>query len=247
MGRRLGQHFLVRQSVLERIAAESCAKIRGPVVEIGPGKGALTSHLLPLAERVIAVEIDPVLVQYLRSKFRAASNLDLIENDILRTDLAALRPAVVVGNLPYYITSPIIEKVLSLRPPIARAVFLVQKEVAERLTSSPGTRDYGYLSVQTQLLSEAEMLFTVPAAAFRPPPKVDSAAVRLIPRGELPVTDPRAFLKFAAMAFRQKRKTLRNNLLGAYEKSKLDAIHETKQRAEQLSITELIALWRRLC
>ncbi len=147
MGRRLGQHFLVRQSVLERIANAACADARGPVVEIGPGKGALTSHLLALAERVIAIEIDPVLTQYLRSKFRASSNLELIENDILKVDLATLQSAVVVGNLPYYIASPIIEKVLALRSPIARAVFLVQKEVAARLTASPGTRDYGYLSV----------------------------------------------------------------------------------------------------
>jgi 16S rRNA (adenine1518-N6/adenine1519-N6)-dimethyltransferase len=245
MGRRLGQHFLVRQSVLEGIARAACADCPGPVIEIGPGKGALTAHLLALAARVIAIEVDPVLVQYLRSKFRASPGLELIENDILKVDLAALDPSVVVGNLPYYITSPIIEKVLSLRPPVA-AVFLVQKEVAERLTASPGNRDYGYLSVQTQLLAEADLLFTVPAAAFRPQPKVDSAVVRLTPRRELPVADPKAFLKFASLAFRQKRKTLRNNLLGGYDKAKLDALAETKQRAEQLPIGELIALWRRL-
>src|SRR5258708_24082154 len=121
MGRRLGQHFLVRQSVLERISSAACADARGPVIEIGPGKGALTSHLLTLAERVIAIEIDPVLTQYLRSKFRASANLELIENDILRVDLATLQSAVVVGNLPYYLTSPIIEKVLPLLPPIAPA------------------------------------------------------------------------------------------------------------------------------
>lgn len=195
---------------------------------------------------MIAIEVDPVLVQYLRSKFRASPNLELIENDILKVDLAALEPAVVVGNLPYYIASPIIEMVLSLRPPVVKAVFLVQKEVAERLTASPGSRDYGYLSVQTQLLAEAELLFTVPAAAFRPAPKVDSAVVRLAPRRERPVEDPIAFLKFASMAFRQKRKTLRNNLLGGYDKAKLDALAETKRRAEQLSIDELIVLWRRL-
>jgi 16S rRNA (adenine1518-N6/adenine1519-N6)-dimethyltransferase len=246
VGRRLGQHFLVRQSVLNRIACAACADSSGPVIEIGPGKGALTAHLLPLAARVIAIEVDPVLVQYLRSKFRASPNLELIENDILKVDLAVLEPATVVGNLPYYITSPIIEKVLSLKPPVARAVFLVQKEVAERLTASPGSRDYGYLSVQTQLLSEAEMLFTVPADAFRPRPKVDSAVVRLTPRRELPVAEPKVFLKFASIAFRQKRKTLRNNLLGGYDKTKVDALPEAKQRAEQLSVGDLIALWQRL-
>lgn len=246
MGRRFGQHFLVRQSVLEHIARCACPDSCDLVVEIGPGRGALTAHLLPRSKRVIAIEIDPVLVQYLRSKFRAEPALEIVENDILKTDLSAWGPLVVVGNLPYYITSPIVEKVLSLGPLLARAVFLVQQEVAERLAASPGSRDCGYLSVQTQLLAEVEVLFPVPAAAFRPPPRVDSAVVRLTPRVELPVADPAAFLKFAAAAFRHKRKTLRNNLLGSYDRAKLDALPETKRRAEQLGLDELAALWRLL-
>jgi len=247
VGRRFGQHFLVRQSVLEHIARCACPDSCDVIVEIGPGRGALTAHLLRRSKRVIAIEVDPVLVQYLRSKFRGEQALEIVENDILKTDLSAWgRHLVVAGNLPYYITSPIIEKVLSMRALLSRAVFLVQKEVAERLAASPGSRDFGYLSVQTQLLSEVEVLFPVPAAAFRPPPKVDSAVVRLTPRAELPVAEPRAFLKFAAAAFHQKRKTLRNNLLGSYDRAKLDALPETKQRAEQLGVNELIALWQRL-
>ena len=246
MGRRFGQHFLARQSVLERIAHAACPEHCDLILEIGPGRGALTLHLLERASRVVAIEIDPVLVQYLRSKFREQQNLEIVENDILKADLSAYGPITVAGNLPYYITSPIIRKVLALGPQLAQAVFLVQKEVAERLTASHGTRDYGYLSVQTQLLSQAELLFTVPATAFRPPPKVDSALVRLKPRAELPVADSAAFLKFASAAFRQKRKTLRNNLLGTYEKDLLDALPETKQRAEKLSIDELIRLWESL-
>ncbi len=232
--------------MLERIARAACPEHCDLVLEIGPGRGALTLHLLERASRVFAIEIDPVLVQYLRSKFREQQNLEIIENDILKADLSTYGPLTVVGNLPYYITSPIIRKVLALGPQLGQAVFLVQKEVAERLTASPGTRDYGYLSVQTQLLSHAESLFTVPAAAFRPPPKVDSALVRLRPRAELSVADPEAFLKFASAAFRQKRKTLRNNLLGTYEKDILDALPETKQRAEQLSIDQLMGLWQTL-
>jgi len=247
VGRRFGQHFLVRQSVLEHIARCACPDSCDVIVEIGPGRGALTAHLLRRSKRVIAIEVDPVLVQYLRSKFRGEQALEIVENDILKTDLSAWgRHLVVAGNLPYYITSPIIEKVLSMRALLSRAVFLVQKEVAERLAASPGSRDFGYLSVQTQLLSEVEVLFPVPAAAFRPPPKVDSAVVRLTPRAELPVAEPRAFLKFAAAAFHQKRKTLRNNLLGSYDRDKLDALPETKQRAEQLGVNELITLWQRL-
>jgi len=246
LGRRFGQHFLARQSVLERIARAACPEHCELVVEIGPGRGALTLHLLDLASRIVAIEIDPVLVQYLRSKFREQQNLEIVENDILKADLSVYGPLTVVGNLPYYITSPIIQNVLALGPQLAQAVFLVQKEVAERLTASPGTRDYGYLSVQTQLLSKAELLFTVPAAAFRPPPKVDSAVVRLRPHAELPVADPAAFLKFASAAFHQKRKTLRNNLLSTYEKDIVDALPELKQRAEQLSIDQLIALWETL-
>lgn len=246
MGRRFGQHFLVRQSVLERIARAACPDSCDLLVEIGPGRGALTSHILECAGRVVAVEIDPVLVLYLRSKFRDRPALEILEQDILKTDLAALAPQVIAGNLPYYITSPIIEKTLLLPTPVQRAVFLVQKEVAQRLTASPGSRDYGYLSVQTQLLADAELLFEVPAAAFRPPPKVDSAVVRFKPRALLAPHEARRFLKFAGAAFHQKRKTLRNNLLGAYDKAILDAIPESKQRAEQLPLDELVALWRRL-
>ena len=246
MGRRFGQHFLVRQSVLEKIAECACPGACEVIVEIGPGRGALTTHLLARAQRVIAIEIDPVLVQYLRSKFREEPKLEVIEGDILKTPITGWGPLTVAGNLPYYITSPILERVLSIGPQLERAVFLVQKEVAERLTASAGTRDFGYLSVETQLLAKPELMFPVPAAAFRPVPKVDSAVVRLTPHAELPVNEPRAFLKFAAAAFAHKRKTLRNNLLARYEKEKLDRLPQIGKRAEQLNVAELILLWEQL-
>ena len=246
MPRRLGQHFLVRHSILERIAAAACAGHSATVVEIGPGKGALTAHLLPRADRIIAVEVDPVLVQYLRAKFRDEPKVQIVESDILKVDLGQWGPAAIAGNLPYYITSPIIEKVVSMGPMWSRAVFLVQKEVAERLTAAPGSRDYGFLSVQTQFFSNAEMLFTVPPSAFHPPPKVDSAVVRLTPRSDPAFPDPRAFLRFAGRCFHQKRKTVRNNLLGEYDKAVVDSLPQTSKRAEQMSIPDLVELYEKL-
>lgn len=234
---------------MDRIA-EACAEPGAPlVIEIGPGRGALTEGLLARAQRVVAMEIDPVLVLYLRQKFAdaiAAGRLTLIEGDVLRTDLGAWGPAPVCGNLPYYITSPILEKVFATGPLWTQAVFLVQAEVAERLASGPGSRDYGYLSVLAQAQARVELLFRVPAAAFRPPPKVESAVVRLTPRdpAEFGISDMPAFLRFASACFRQKRKTLRNNLSAAYPKEKVDAMPEAKLRAEQLPVAELARLAR---
>lgn len=252
MGRRLGQHFLARTSILERIASAACGDGVPAVIEVGPGKGALTECLLDRAEKVIAIEVDPYLIHYLLQKFREATQsgrLVLIEGDVLKTELRTWGPAAVAGNLPYYITSPILEKVFSLGDTWTRAVFLVQAEVAARLAAHPGTRDFGYLSVQTQIYAQAEILFPVSRTAFRPPPKVDSAVVRLEPRNAgamLGPGNPDAFLRFASACFRHKRKTLRNNLAPVYGKERVDGLEETRMRAEQLSVAELAGLFRKL-
>jgi 16S rRNA (adenine1518-N6/adenine1519-N6)-dimethyltransferase len=267
VGRRFGQHFLTRKSILERIAAAACGESATLTVEIGPGKGALTECLLALSQRVVAIEVDSYLVHYLRQKFGEAieaGRLILIEGDVLKTDLGAWGPCVVAGNLPYYIASPILEKVFALRGTWTRAVFLVQAEVAARLTAVPGTREFGYLTAEAQLYSRVELLFPVLRAAFHPPPKVDSAAVRLEPRdpaADYGIDDPAAFLRFCSACFRHKRKTLRNNLTGIYGKERVDrleqtgleqtnieqtSLDQTKLRAEQLSVAQLAALYRRL-
>jgi 16S rRNA (adenine1518-N6/adenine1519-N6)-dimethyltransferase len=239
VGRRLGQHFLVRESILEKIASAACGEHAATVIEIGPGKGALTKYLLERADRVIAVEVDPYLVHYVRQKFRENERLTLVERDVLKTDLGEWGPAVIAGNLPYYITSPIISNVFSTTNWL-RAVFLVQKEVAERVTASAGSRDYGYLTVQVASHSHAELLFPVSRSAFSPPPKVESAVVRLTPRD--PMVDTQGFLDFASLAFQHKRKTLRNNLRDAYPA--IDGMPQAAKRAEQLPFEELVSLYQ---
>ncbi|MCB1019948.1 MAG: ribosomal RNA small subunit methyltransferase A [Acidobacteria bacterium] len=244
---RLGQHFLHDQSVLARIAA---ALELGPgrrVLEIGPGQGALTEHLLATGAHVTAIEVDPKLAAGLRAAYSSNPSFELIEADVLTVDLAALaaqdRPAL-AGNLPYYITSPIVRRALDLGDRITQSVFLMQKEVADRICAGPGSRDYGYLSALCQLRSEPRTLFRVRPGSFNPPPKVESAVVRLTPRaGEAP--DP-GFVRFLEAAFRQPRKTLRNNLSSLYASEALAEEDAVGKRAQQLSVGELEALYQSL-
>jgi 16S rRNA (adenine1518-N6/adenine1519-N6)-dimethyltransferase len=247
--RKLGQHYLIQGKPLERIAAAVCPGAEPLVVEIGPGRGALTRRLLARAERVIAIEIDPWLVDRLRHEFAGDPRLEVVQADVLATDLGQWGPAAIAGNLPYYITSPILERTVEARAAVRRAVYLVQKEVAERVAASPGSRDYGYLTVALRLFFDAELLFVVKPRAFHPPPKVDSAVLRLNPiarAGLLGIPDTAHFLRFVARCFHQKRKTVRNNLAGEFPRERLDAIPETSARAEQLDIERLAALYHRL-
>jgi 16S rRNA (adenine1518-N6/adenine1519-N6)-dimethyltransferase len=231
---------------LERIAAAGCPFPDQPLVEIGPGKGALTQHLLKRAKRVHAVELDQVLVHYLQEKFRNEPNFTVEYGDVLKSDLTRFGPVQIAGNLPYYITSPIIERVLSLGPDLLHAVFLIQKEVAERIVAAPGSRDYGYLSVQVQVYAEPKYLFTVPPDAFKPPPQVDSAVIELRPRAVPLTSDPAGLVAFASLCFRQKRKMIRNNLAGAFPPEAVNTQPEARLRAEQLSVLQLADLRDRI-
>lgn len=247
MGRKFGQHFLRDHSVLERIAQAVCPEGEqvGHVVEIGPGRGALTRHLLRRCTKLTAIEVDPVMVERLRGEFGGEEKFTLVHEDVLKVDLGAYGPCVIAGNLPYYISSPIVSRVFAAAGAWKRAVFLVQKEVALRMAAQKGSRDYGYLSVLVRTYSEPELLFGVGPGAFTPPPKVDSAVIALRPK-VVAREEAARLMKFVARAFAHKRKTLRNNLAPFYGKARIEAQPEANLRAEQLSPEDLAGLERRL-
>jgi 16S rRNA (adenine1518-N6/adenine1519-N6)-dimethyltransferase len=237
--RKLGQHFLASEPILNRITEAVCPERVSLVLEIGPGRGALTRKLLERADRVVAIEVDVAMVEHLRATL-PDPGLTVVHADVLTVDFKQWGCVPIAGNLPYYITSPILEKAARANPP--RAVFLIQKEVAQRLTARPGTRDYGFLTVQTAIFASARTLFDVKPGAFRPPPKVDSSVVLLEPHAVTPNAE--AFLEFVSRAFRQKRKTLRNNLAADYPA--IEAQPEARLRAEQLSVDQLLSVFTRV-
>lgn len=212
------------------------------VIEIGPGRGALTRRLSGKVERLIVIELDPVLA----SVHRGDPNLEVVERDVLEVDLAQFGPATICGNLPYYITSPIIEHALKARKVMEKAIFLIQKEPAERIASASKSREYGYFSVLVQSQADPRYLFQVPPGAFNPAPKVMSAVIELKPRERVPDARLGSFLKFAAKCFALKRKTLRNNLLPFFDEAVLATLPEMPLRGEQLSVEELFALYLKL-
>jgi 16S rRNA (adenine1518-N6/adenine1519-N6)-dimethyltransferase len=266
---KLGQHFLTDDSAARRIVESLGDVSQGTVLEIGPGRGVLTSLLARRARRLIAIELDRVLAAQLRMKFALYPNVEIIEGDVLAIDLSTLfgpkpgasRPGLVqtpdplpvVGNLPYYITSDILLRMFEFRELFSTIVAMVQKEVADRLAASPGSRDYGLLSATAQLYSQVERLFTLPPGAFSPPPKVHSSVVRLTmsPRLEKLNVEEEGFIKFLKLSFGQKRKTLWNNLKTEYPANPLkDALQtagvKPTVRAEALSLEKTAAIYRAL-
>jgi len=266
---KLGQHFLVSNDAAARIVDALGDVSESTVLEIGPGRGILTSLLAKRARRLIAVEIDRVLAAQLRLKFGMADNVEIIEADILAIDLDSLfgpkpglgrpgidikpQPVRVVGNLPYYITSDILLRLFEYAKYFESLVIMVQREVADRIAAEPGGRDYGLLSATAQLYARVEKLFTLPPGAFSPPPKVHSTVLRLTmaPRqDELGVAGD-GFVNFLRLSFAQKRKTLWNNLKVRFDERELkralaNANVKPTSRAEMLRLEESAAVYRAL-
>ena len=252
--KRFGQHFLNDQDALAAIADAAQLDKSDVVVEIGPGRGALTDLLLARAGRVIAVEIDRELVDRLRKSHEGNSRLTVIEGDILSLRYADIvdQPFSVVGNVPYYITTPILFGLL--QPPLpVRAVLLVQEEVAERIVAAPDSREYGALSVNVQAVARAEIVRSVPASAFTPPPKVESSVMRFTPLETplVPLEELAEFRTFVQAAFGMRRKQLANILRSVRSLSLDEAAAvltgqgiDPKARPETLSPSQLAALMR---
>ncbi|WP_263409239.1 16S rRNA (adenine(1518)-N(6)/adenine(1519)-N(6))-dimethyltransferase RsmA [Terriglobus tenax] len=255
---KLGQNFLVDDNARHRIADALGEISQRTVLEIGPGKGAITDILAGRAGNLIAIELDNELAPALAARYAGRENFRVVHQDILETDLASLIPpgetADVIGNLPYYITSDILLHLFAAAGHLNRAVVMMQREVAERIAATPGHREYGLLSATSQLYCRVENLFTLPPAAFSPPPEVHSTVLRFhfAPRFVgLGIDDPVAFDRFLKQSFAQKRKTLSNNLRSAgYESTLLAAVWPAEispqARAEALTLEQMALLFRAL-
>lgn len=251
---KLGQHFLANASWRARIAQTLPAASESTWVEIGAGHGEMTEFLARTGKRVIAVETDAALVHCLRERAAAWPNVEIVHADILSFDLASITRGKfrVYGNLPYYITSPILHRLFHFAEHIESVHIVIQFEVAARIVAHPGRRDYAYLSALCQFYARPEIVLRIPPGAFRPPPKVFSALIKMSFPGERPslgITDDASFLKFLQDSFAQKRKTIRNNLRGVYGDQQVqDALAACKLkssvRAEQLSLAQFAELYK---
>jgi 16S rRNA (adenine1518-N6/adenine1519-N6)-dimethyltransferase len=266
---KMGQHFLASESAALRIVEALGDVSQATVLEIGPGRGAITDLLATKTRRLIAVELDRVLAAQLRMKFSLQPNVEIIEGNILKIELdtvfgpkpgsvrtglnISLEPARVVGNLPYYITSDILLRLFEYHRYFSTIVIMVQKEVADRLAASAGSRDYGLLSATAQLYGRVDQLFTLPPTAFLPPPKVHSSVVRITIHPKLAAlgVSEADFIAFLKLCFGQKRKTLWNNLKTRYDEGALRTAMaksgvKPSVRAEALPLEKTAALFRAL-
>ncbi len=266
---KLGQHFLLDVGAAQKIVEALGDVSNRTVIEIGPGRGVLTDVLAPRARRVIGIELDRVLAAQLRMRYATRGNVEILESDFVTAEFTSmvgrrpgplhdLRPTQpervdVVGNLPYYITSDIVLRILALHRNIERAVIMVQKEVADRIAAKPGSRDYGLLSATAQLFARVDKLFTLPPEAFSPPPEVHSTVIRLTmaPRLEELQVEEEPFIAFLKLAFAQKRKTLANNLRVQYDAAAIraamkNAAVKSDVRAEAMPLEKSAGVFRAL-
>ena len=249
--KRFGQNFLHDPAVIGRIVSAINPSINEQLVEIGPGQGAITIPLLQQAGRLAVVELDRDLIGPLQARCAGLGELTLYNADALRFDFCALAGESalrIVGNLPYNISTPLLFHLLAQHRCIRDMHFMLQKEVVERMAASPGTRQYGRLSVMLQYRCEVIPLFNINPGAFSPPPKVDSAFVRLLPypRPPVQINDETVFEQLVRQAFAQRRKTLRNALRGMLEAEEISALGiDPVARAETLTVSEFAALANR--
>ena len=266
---KLGQNFLIDHGVARRIVEALGDVSNRTVIEIGPGEGVLTDVLVKRAKHVIGIELDRVLAAQLRMRYATRDNVEILESDFVTVEFPSmlgrrpgplhdLRPTKpdtvdIVGNIPYYVTSDIVLRILSLSQKLERAVIMVQREVADRISAEPGSRDYGLLSATAQLYARVDNLFTVPPEAFNPPPEVYSTVLRLTmaPRLEELQVEEEPFIRLLKLAFAQKRKTLANNLKGTYTDASIKAGLKVAGlrfdvRAEAVPLDKMAALSRSL-
>ncbi len=255
----LGQNFLIDPEVCPEMAAQAVLSSEDGVLEIGPGIGVLTAELCARAKKVVAVELDKRLLPVLAETLADFDNLEIVNGDVLKLDLHALirekfadcKHVSVCANLPYYITSPVIMKLLEEHLPLSQIVVMVQKEAAERLCAAVGTREAGAVTVAVQYYAEADLLFSVGRDSFLPAPKVDSAVIRLEirPAPEFAVTDEKFFFRTVKAAFAQRRKTAQNGIsagLGLSKDQVASALEKAELpadvRAEKIPMEQLVRL-----
>lgn len=244
----LGQNFLHDTSVIEQIVGALDIRDSNTVIEIGPGTGALTETLVKTGVKVVAVEFDRELVPLLEQQFRYDENFSLVNTDALNVDFASIvddpNGVKLIGNLPYNISTPILQRLIEQRHIFSKLALMFQREVVERIVAKPATKERGFLSVIAQTAFDIEYLFDVAPGSFRPVPKVWSSVIRLTPKTGL-VLDDKLFRDVVSQSFTQKRKTLLNNLKGIYSDASeiLDAVKiDGSRRAETLALNEWLNL-----
>lgn len=244
--KRFGQNFLVDQGVIDEIVRAIAPKPGQALVEIGPGLGALTNPVVERSEKLTVIELDRDLAARLRKR----EELNVVESDVLKVDFAALAAEAgqklrVIGNLPYNISSPILFHLLPVAEHVVDQHFMLQKEVVDRMVASPGCKDYGRLSVMLQWRYDMACVVDVPPGSFDPPPKVDSAVVRMTPWAQPEVVDVQVLEKMVAVAFSQRRKILRHTLGAWMAERGLEGGFDLQRRAEEVPVADYLALARR--